>query len=211
MHYSPRSLSFSPAPPAQLFLCLSDYLYISICLSESKDTMRAHTDKLSEGQKKQTNGYLVVCLRGQCKSDESVAALASRDCKTWGTNKDEETTADSGSRQVKATTRVLSHASNGFVTLFCQYLCQFLTPCICIGWYGTSSNGTRVMEMSRSEGKRKGIQMTQHNEGILEAGAGTRTPQKPLNGELSGCVTVFKLAQIMVFNSTPLITGDGAG
>ena len=53
--------------------------------------------------------------------------------------------------------------------------------------------------------------MTQHNEGILKAGAGTGMPQKPLNSELSGCVTVFKLAQIMVFNSAPLITGDGAG
>lgn len=37
------------------------------------------------------------------------------------------------------------------------------------------------MEMSRSEGKRKRIQMTRHNEGTLKAGAG-----KPLNGDLSG-------------------------
>lgn len=67
------------------------------------------------------------------------------------------------------------------------------------------------MEMSRSEGKRKRIQMTRRNEGIIKAGAGAGTPQKPVNSERSGCVTVFKLAEIMVFNSTPLITGDGAG
>lgn len=53
--------------------------------------------------------------------------------------------------------------------------------------------------------------MTRHNERILKAVAETGTPQKSLNSELSGCVTVFKLAQIMVFNSAPLITGDGAG
>lgn len=70
------------------------------------------------------------------------------------------------------------------------------------------------MEMSRSEGKRKKKKEYKWHgimKGILEAGAGAGTPQKPLNGELSGCVTVFKLAQMMVFNSTPLITGDGAG
>lgn len=65
------------------------------------------------------------------------------------------------------------------------------------------------MEMSRLERQRERIQMTQHNEGIQKAGA--KTPQKPLNSDLSGCGTVFKLAQIMVFNSAPLITGDGAG
>lgn len=61
------------------------------------------------------------------------------------------------------------------------------------------------------ETERERIQMTQHNEGILKAGAGTETPQKPLNSDLSGCGTVFKLVQITVFNSVPLITGDGAG
>lgn len=53
--------------------------------------------------------------------------------------------------------------------------------------------------------------MTQHNEGILKAGARTETPEKPLNSDLSGCGTVFKLVQIMVFNSAPLITGNRAG
>lgn len=47
--------------------------------------------------------------------------------------------------------------------------------------------------------------------GILKAEGGAGTPQKVPSSELPGCVTVFKLAQIMVINSTPLITGDGAG
>lgn len=67
------------------------------------------------------------------------------------------------------------------------------------------------MEMSRSERQRDRIQMTWHNEGIRKAGAGSETPEKPLNSDLSGCGTLFKLAEIMVFNSAPLITGNGAG
>ena len=42
------------------------------------------------------------------------------------------------------------------------------------------------MEMSRSEGKRTRIQMTRHNEGIPEAGAGTGVPQNPPSGERLG-------------------------
>lgn len=77
------SLFLSLSPPTYLFLCLSDYLYISICLSESKDTIHARTrTRCQRDKKKQTNDYLVVRLRGQCKSDESVAAMASRDCTT---------------------------------------------------------------------------------------------------------------------------------
>lgn len=50
-----------PPTPTHLFLCLSDYLYISICLSESTDTMHAHMDMLSEGQKK-ADKWLSGCL-----------------------------------------------------------------------------------------------------------------------------------------------------
>lgn len=48
--------------------------------------------------------------------------------------------------------------------------------------------------------------MTRHKARTLKAGAETR---KPLMSEPTGCV--FKLAQIMVFNSAPLIRGDSAG
>lgn len=58
------------------------------------------------------------------------------------------------------------------------------------------------MEMSKLEENRMRIQITLHNEGILKARAETG---KPLSSELSGCVTVFKLPQIMVFNSAPLV------
>lgn len=63
------------------------------------------------------------------------------------------------------------------------------------------------MEMSRSEERRTRIQMTPHNDEISKAAAETG---KPIMSELSGCVTVFKLTQIMVFNSAPLITDDDA-
>lgn len=61
-------------------------------------------------------------------------------------------------------------------------------------------------ELVTEKKKKERIQMTRHKARILKAAAETR--KSPMS-EPTGCVV--KLAQIMVFNSAPLIRGDGAG
>lgn len=61
LRYPPPTLPSSPShPPAHLFLCLSDYLYISICLSESTGAVCTHT--LTSCQRHKKSWQMVIWL-----------------------------------------------------------------------------------------------------------------------------------------------------
>lgn len=87
MHYLPHSLTPSlslslcpPPTPISFSACQIIYISLSVFLKAKTQCTREHGQAVRGTKKTQTNDSLVVCLRGQCKSDESVAAMASRDC-----------------------------------------------------------------------------------------------------------------------------------